>query len=240
MFWFIILKHALFIFINIKFMKTKKKKFIIITGYFSNESYGLLGPQMAATIIEENTPYDCIVVAVTNKYNKADLKNALKKYFSKKETDEQPIVGFSTLGGRVDLFELAKELKQEGAITILAGPQAGVDFQGEIGKNRYPYRFQGFSDHFSFAVQGPAEQIIPFLNAKSSSLDLPGFLFKNRSDKIVAIPAIPYSDKYLEKISWDNLFVLENSSFSPLKVTLAQILQQIGCPHASAAKKNSY
>jgi hypothetical protein len=30
---------------------------VIISSYFSNETYGLLGPQMAATIIQENTPF---------------------------------------------------------------------------------------------------------------------------------------------------------------------------------------
>ncbi|MCD4741399.1 MAG: hypothetical protein K8R67_02795 [Desulfobacteraceae bacterium] len=51
-------------------MNSNKKKLAIISGYFSNETYGLLGPQMAATIIKDNTSYDSIVIAVTNEYNK--------------------------------------------------------------------------------------------------------------------------------------------------------------------------
>ena len=31
------------------------KKMAIITSYFDGESYGLLGPQMAATVIQRNT-----------------------------------------------------------------------------------------------------------------------------------------------------------------------------------------
>ncbi len=201
-----------------------KKKFAIICGYFSNESYGLLGPQMAATIIQENTSYNCKVIAVPNKFNKILLIKILKDY---------PIVGFSTLGGRLDLFTLAKELKDQGIITILAGPQAGVDYLGEADKHTYPHRFQGFSDNFNFAVQGPAEQIIPFLNSNLNSPDNPGFLYKDESGKIIINPAVPYSSKYLSSVNWDNIFYFDNSSLIQLKISSAQVLQQIGCPHAS-------
>jgi hypothetical protein len=50
------------------------KKMAIITSYVKNETYGLLGPQMAATIIKDQTPYDCIVIAVTREDNKKTLK----------------------------------------------------------------------------------------------------------------------------------------------------------------------
>ncbi|MCK5097546.1 MAG: hypothetical protein KAR45_05550 [Desulfobacteraceae bacterium] len=231
-------------------MNSNKKKFVIISGYFANETYGLLGPQMAATIIKENTSYDCIVVAVSNEYKKADLKKALNTYFAESESvdrsAEKPIVGFSTLGGRIDLFEFAKELKDEGTITILAGPQAGVDFKGEVEKNDFPHRFQGFADYFNFAIQGPAEQIIPFLNSdldnfnsKCLNFNYPGFLYKDEAGTIISNPPAAFTSKHLSKVFWDNIFVLENSSFKPLKITSAQILQQIGCPHASVSKKIS-
>ncbi|MBW2077485.1 MAG: hypothetical protein JRI71_08035 [Deltaproteobacteria bacterium] len=38
------------------------KRMAIITSYFAGETYGLLGPQAAATIIEEHTPYECIAL----------------------------------------------------------------------------------------------------------------------------------------------------------------------------------
>ena len=96
----------------------KKKKMAILCGYFKGETYGLLGPQMAATVIEQHTPYDCIVIAVAKEDDKQDLKKALANYFG----PDRPIVGFSTLSGRQDLFELSRELKHNEAITILAGP----------------------------------------------------------------------------------------------------------------------
>ncbi|RLB28755.1 MAG: hypothetical protein DRG66_03095, partial [Deltaproteobacteria bacterium] len=104
-----------------------KKRMVIIASYFAGETYGLLGPQMAATIIRENTPYDCIVIAVAREDDKALLSKAMADYFAM----ERPIIGFSTLSGREDLFSLAKELKAEGSLTILAGPQANVDYLGE-------------------------------------------------------------------------------------------------------------
>lgn len=43
---------------------------VIIASYFGGETYGLLGPQMAATVIQENTSYECIVVAVAREDDK--------------------------------------------------------------------------------------------------------------------------------------------------------------------------
>jgi len=123
------------------------KKMVIIAGYFENEAYGLLGPQMAATIIQEYTPCECIVVAVTREYDRDALKTNLADYFG----SARQLIGFSALSGREDLFLLAKELREEGAVTILAGPQANVDFLGETGWQQDPHRFKGLSDYFSYA-----------------------------------------------------------------------------------------
>ncbi|MCP3898498.1 MAG: hypothetical protein GY707_02045, partial [Desulfobacteraceae bacterium] len=221
------------------------KKFVIISGYFDNESYGLLGPQMAATIIQDHTSYDCIVIALPNNFDKINLKKALSNYFNTDQGENiKPVVGFSTLGGRIDLFEFAKELKSEGTITILAGPQAGVDYIGEKGKDKFPHRFQGFTDNFNFAIQGPAEQIIPFLNSDIDKIDLkslnfnyPGFIYRNNSGKIINNLPAPFTSKNLSKVSWDNIFIFKDSLLKPLKISSAQILQQIGCPYASATKK---
>lgn len=49
----------------------------IITSYFAGETYGLLGPQVAATIIEEHTPYECILIAIAKEDDKALIKRAV-------------------------------------------------------------------------------------------------------------------------------------------------------------------
>ena len=106
---------------------------VILSSYLPGETYGLLGPQRAATVISEHTPYDCIVLAVTREDDKARLKHALAALFG----HQRPMVGFSTLSGRGDLFSLAQELTAEGAFTLLAGPQAECDFRGEAACKTY-------------------------------------------------------------------------------------------------------
>ena len=46
----------------------------IITSYFAGETYGLLGPQVAATIIEKHMPYECIVIAIVKEDDKASSR----------------------------------------------------------------------------------------------------------------------------------------------------------------------
>jgi hypothetical protein len=48
----------------------QRQKMVILAGYLGGEAYGLLGPQIAATIIQEHSPYDCIVIAVTREDDK--------------------------------------------------------------------------------------------------------------------------------------------------------------------------
>ena len=56
------------------------KKMAIITSFFKDETYGLLGPQLAATIIQDHTSYECIVIAATRECDKTVLKNTLADY----------------------------------------------------------------------------------------------------------------------------------------------------------------
>lgn len=211
--------------------KEKTRKIVILTGYFQGESYGLLGPQMAATLINDHTDVEAIVVGVTNQDNPGELRTALTHHFK----DQRKIVGFSTLGGRPDLFALAKELKGEGAVTLLAGPQAGPDYNGEVDWQNHPHRFKGMADHFSFALQGPAQQILPVLTA-GLECDLSGFqgiLSRNDAGQIIENRPAPWEDASLSRVDWQTLYRLKEGTFAPLTVTCAQVLQQIGCQHAA-------
>ena len=206
------------------------KKMAVIAGYFKDETYGLLGPQMAATIIQDNSPYECIVIAVTNEDDKMLLKAALAEYFGK----QQPVIGFSALSGRQDLFSLAGELKDEGAVTLLAGPQAGVDFLGEENWQNYPHRFKGLSQNFSFGLHGPAEQALLWLKALESNnwQDIPGLLYTGSDGAVIQNPRKEWDETSLGKVRWDNLYMLEKSRIVPLTISMGQVLQHIGCPHA--------
>ena len=208
------------------------KKMAIIAGYFENENYGLLGPQMAATIIQDHTPYECIVIAVAREYDRDALKRQLADYFG----TAQPIIGFSALSGREDLFTLAKELKDGGAVTILAGPQANVDFSGEEGWRDHPHRFKGLSDNFSFGLHGPAEQVIELLNcldAKGDWSNVTGLLYINSGGQIIENPSIPWNPNYLGKIRWNNIYRSTDGDLVAIDIGLGQVLQHIGCPHAT-------
>ena len=203
---------------------------VILSSYSSGASYGLLGPQMAATIIQETSPYDCIVIAVTRDNDLAKLSRAIDSYFG----PQTPIIGFSLLGGGTNLITLAESMKRSGAITLLAGPQAEVDFKGEPDQINFPHRFKGYRNAFSFALQGPAEQMRPYLvdAIQSNQIHLPGFSFQNARGRIESTPMQPLDRHYLGTVNWGNLFQLDGATFKAIKPSSAQVLQQIGCPYA--------
>ena len=206
----------------------------IISSYFAGETYGLLGPQMAATVIQENTPYNCIVVAVAREDDKAHLKRALADYFGV----ERPIIGFSTLSGRKDLFSFAKECKAEGALTILAGPQADVDYLGENNCQDHPCRFQGLTENFKFSLHGPAEQAAYLLQHLDNNAwkDTPGLLYVDKNKRIIQNQKNTWEEKYLQKVHWNNIYRIGKSGLVSHTITTGQILQQIGCPYAAQKK----
>ena len=212
-----------------------KERMAIISSYFKDESYGVLGPQMAATVISEHTGYDCVVIAVTRDDDHSLIKKAITDYFK----GQTPIIGFSTLSGRKDLFSLAKELKSEGALTILAGPQSDVDYMGEIDWPDHPHRFRGVSEYFTFALHGPAEQAVVLLKGLDSGewKEAPGLLYKSDDGEIIQNPKAPWNEAHLKRVRWDNIFTISQEGLTPLEVSLAQVLQQVGCPYAAEKRK---
>jgi hypothetical protein len=210
------------------------KKMAIIASFFKDETYGLLGPQLAATIIQNETPCECIVIAVTREDDKATIKKALADYFGK----QRPVIGFSALSGREDLFSLARELKKEGAVTILAGPQANVDFSGERGWQDHPHRFKGLSANFSFALHGPAEQVSPLLNSldEIEPAEIPGLLYVDSDGTVRQNFPKDWDEKYFKKVRWDNIYVLGKDGITPLNISTGQVLQHIGCPYAARTR----
>ena len=211
-----------------------RKKMAIIASYFAGETYGLLGPQMAASVIQENASYECIVIAVAREDDKALLKKALADYFGV----ERQVIGFSTLSGREDLFSFAKECKEEGALTILAGPQADVDYVGEKNWQEHPYRFKGLTENFSFSLHGPAEQATYLLQHldKNAWKDTPGLLYVDKNNRIIQNPKNTWEEKYLQKVNWSNIYRIGKAGLVSHTITTGQVLQQIGCPYAAHEK----
>ena len=189
---------------------------------------------MAATLIRQQTPYDCIVIGVTRQDRPDALVKVLFDYFG----SQRPLIGFSTLSGREDLFVLAGELKEQGARTILAGPQAGVDFKGERNWPQHDHRFKGFSANFSMALQGPGEQVLAMLNsgAKDAFKNTPGILYKT-AGSIRQKPPLAWESAHLSTIDWHNLYRLKAAKLVRHEIRTAQVLQQVGCPYAARSRR---
>jgi len=151
---------------------------------------------------------------------------------------ERPIIGFSTLSGREDLFSFAKECKAEGALTILAGPQADVDYLGENDWQDHPYRFKGLTENLSFSIHGPAEQANYLLQHldKNAWKDTPGLLYVIKNNRIIQNPKNTWDEKYLRKVQWSNIYRIGKAGLVSHKITTGQVLQQIGCPYAAKEK----
>jgi hypothetical protein len=213
------------------------RRLAIITSYFSGEHYGILGPQLAASIIQTQTGCECIVIALTKDYEPEEVIRRVFTYCAA----PSPLVAFSILSGRPDLFDLAARFTSAGAITLLAGPQAAVDFHGEVGHDRFPHRFAGLSGHFAFALHGPAEQGVDFLLAleKQDWGQVSGLVYKDQQGKIRSNPPRGWQDAAFTNVRWQNLCTLDPQGLTPLKIQTAQVLQQIGCPHAARFKSLS-
>jgi hypothetical protein len=207
-----------------------RKRMAIIASYFAGETYGLLGPQLAATIIGERTAYACIVITVTRDDDKRLLKKALSDYFG----PQRPVIGFSTLSGREDLFDFAQEMRDADALTLLAGPQADVDFLGEVDWQNHPHRFQGLSKSFTFALHGPGEQAVFLLQNLDGTgwQDTPGLLYVGQDGNIIQNPEKTWEEDFLKRVRWDNIYRIGKEGLVSLNVSTGQVLQHIGCPHA--------
>ena len=207
-----------------------QNKMVIVSNYsYEQDNYSLLGPQMAATIIEDNTDYECNVLAIGRDFDKELAKTCIEKLLD----GSKPIVGFGHLAERRDLYDLARELKEQGAVTILGGPQSDVNYVGEVGWQQYDHRFHGLKDAFTFSVHGPAEQLIPFLNSDDSDyLDSIGFLYSQNGEYTIN-PESNWNQDYLKRVRWDNLYGIGSEGPESTKVTNVQVLHQLGCPYAA-------
>jgi len=203
---------------------------VIVSNYsYEQDDYSLLGPQMAATAIEGNTDWECNVLAFGREFD----KDAVRRCIDSLTDADRPVVGFGHLAEREDMYDLARELKDGGAVTILGGPQSDVNYLGEVDWNKHENRFRGLSDCFTFALHGPAEQLASFLN--SDDLDYrrsSGVIYKEGDDHIIN-PEAAWDARHLVCVRWDNLYGVGEDGPVPIAVTNVQVLHQLGCPYAA-------
>jgi hypothetical protein len=187
---------------------------MIIFTHHTGEPHAILGAQVAATFFQRKLSIPSIVVGIERDFSKEQLLRFIDEYYAGKEK----VAAFSHLCGRKDIIGLAKELKQEGFITILAGPQVRQDYNGEPEVDSYPHRFRGLKSIFDLAFHGPVDGLRP------EHLGLRGSVAEHAWTK----------DIYLE-VDCSNIYTFSDS-LKKLDVRLGQVLNAVGCPYANTAQ----
>ncbi len=165
---------------------------------------------MAATFLQRRLSMPSIVVGIERDFSRKGLLRFVNEYYAGKEK----IVAFSHLCGRPDLIGLVGELKQEGFRTILGGPQARQDYNGEPDTDAYPQRFKGLKSIVDIAFQGPVDRL------GSEDLDRRGLLLD-----------FPWTKDLFLDVDWSNVHTFSDT-LKRLDVRVGQVLNAIGCPYA--------
>jgi hypothetical protein len=184
---------------------------MIIFTHHTGEPHGILGAQVAATFFQRRLSIPSIVVGIERNFSKEQLFRFIDEYYA----EEEKVIAFSHLCGRKDLIKLAQEIKQEGFITLLGGPQARQDYYGEPEVDSHPHRFRGLKSIIDFAFQGPVNGF------SLERLGVMGGFHEHTWTKNI----------FLE-VDWSNIFTF-SGTLKKLDVRLGQVLNAIGCPYSS-------
>jgi hypothetical protein len=182
---------------------------MIIFTHHTGEPHGILGAQIAATFFQRRLSIPSIVVGIERSFSKEELLHFIDEYYAGREK----VAAFSHLCGRKDLFGLARELKEEGFITILGGPQARQDYDGEPGTESHPHRFRGLKSMIDIAFQGPSD----------------GFRLEHLGMRGVFLEH-PWSRNIFLEVDWSNIYTFSDT-LNGLNVRLGQVLNAIGCAY---------
>jgi hypothetical protein len=184
---------------------------MIVITHHTGEAHGILGAQVAATCFTRNLDTPAIVVGIERVFSKESLLNFLDDYYESRER----VIGFSHLCGRKDLIELIGIAKNKGFVTMLGGPQAQVDYYGEAGWETNPIRFAGLHSLVDVAVQGPVDLLKKEdIHSKAGCLNF------------------PWGKDIDLTVDWTNIHTFSDQ-LRRLDVRTAQVLNAIGCPHAT-------
>ncbi len=184
---------------------------MIIFTHHTGEPHGILGAQVAATFLQRKLLIHTIVVGIERDFSKERLLRFIDEYYAGKEK----VAAFSHLCGRKDLIGLAQELKQEGFITILGGPQARQDYYGEPDTDSYLHRFRGLKSIVDIVFQGPIDGLL------SEHLGMRGVLLEH-----------PWTKNIFLEVDWSNIYTFSDT-LKKLEVQLGQVLNAVGCPYAN-------
>lgn len=184
---------------------------MIIFTHHTGEPHGILGAQVAATFFQQKLSIPSIVVGIERDFSKELLLRFIDEYYAGKEK----IAAFSHLCGRIEIIGLAQELKQKGFLTILGGPQARQDYEGEPDTDLYPHRFRGLKSNVDIAFQGPVDRL------RSEHLGMRGVLLE-----------YPWTKNIFLEVDWSNIYTFSDT-LKKIEVQLGQVLNAIGCPYAA-------
>jgi len=183
---------------------------MIIFTHHTGEPHGLLGAQVAATFLQRKLSIPSIVVGIERNFSKEGLLRFINGYYA----GTKKIAAFSHLCGRSDIIGLAQELKQDGFFTILGGPQARRDYDGEPDADSHPHRFRGLKSMIDLAFQGPVDGM------KLEHLGTRGVFLEH-----------PWTKNIFLEVDWSNIYTFSDT-LKKLDVRLGQVLNAIGCPYA--------
>jgi hypothetical protein len=200
---------------------------MIIFTHHTGEPHGILGAQVAATFLERRLSIPCIVVGIQRDFSQEKLLRFIGEYYDGKwsptskpqsyiqhSSAATKMVAFSHLCGRIDLIGLVQTLKQKGFVTLLAGPQARQDYNGEPDADRYTHRFPGLKSMVDLAFQGPVDGLGP------EHLAMKGVVLE-----------YPWTNNIFLEVDWSNIYIFSDS-LKKLEVHLGQVLNAIGCPYS--------
>ena len=187
---------------------------MIIFTHHTGEPHGILGAQLAATFFQQKLSIPTIVVGVVRNFSKENLFRFMDEYYAGKKR----VVAFSHLCGRKDLIQLAQELKQEGFMTVLGGPQVRQDYEGEPEADSHPNRFRGLKSTVDLACQGPVDGF------RAEHLNIRNTLLEH-----------PWSKDLFLNVDWSNLYTFSDI-LKKHEVRLGKVLNAIGCPYSSKAQ----
>ena len=213
---------------------------MIIFTHHTGEPHGILGAQVAATFFERKLSIPSIVVGIERDFSKEKLLHFIDEYYEGKwsPTGKPPpsiqhscgatsrpknhnsllagkkLVAFSHLCGRKDLLGLVQELKHEGFITILGGPQARPDYHGEPETDPHSHRFRGLKTIVDIGFQGPVDGL------RSEHLGMRGVLLEH-----------PWTKNIFLGVDWSNIYTFSDT-LKKLEVRLGQVVNAIGCPYS--------
>jgi len=184
---------------------------VIIFTHHTGEPHSILGAQVAATFFHRKLLIPSIVVGIERNFSKEQLFRFIDEYYAGKEK----VAAFSHLCGRKDIIHLAQELKKEGFVIILGGPQARQDYDGEKNTDLYPHRFSGLKSMIDIAIQGPVDHFgLEHLRRRGISFEY------------------PWTKNIFLEVDWSNIYTFSDH-IGKLEVRLGQVINTIGCLYAS-------